>query len=66
MCGGVLYEMTAFGEALNGKWPPMRDDPGHGLLIVCPECEAEHLTWMDERVPDVPPVRRIRGLRPRD
>lgn len=65
MCGEVLYEMTPLGEPVNGKWPPLRDDPDYGVLLVCPLCEAEHVTFVDDRVPDVPAVRRIRGLKPR-
>lgn len=66
MCGEVLYEMTRFGEPADGEWPPMKEDPRHGMLMVCPQCEAEHLTWLDERVPGIAPVRRIRGLKPRE
>ena len=65
MCGSVLYTMTNYGEPEDGRWPPLREDPRHGTLVVCPECEAEHETWVDDKVPDLPPVRRIRGLKPR-
>ena len=37
----------------------------YGTLIICPECEAEHLTFIDE-TPGHPRVRRIRMLKPRE
>jgi hypothetical protein len=64
MCGEVLYEMTNFGEPSTGVWPPLRDDPRWGTVLVCPECDAEHLTFLDDKVPDISPVRRVRCLKP--
>jgi len=65
MCASELYEMTNYGEPATGKWPPMVQDETYGLVLVCPECEAEHLTFLDD-TPGHPPVRRIRMLKPRD
>jgi hypothetical protein len=64
MCGEILYEMNRYGEPNEGKWPPLREDPRYGTLLVCPECDAEHLTFLDE-TPGAPVVRRIRSLKPR-
>ena len=65
MCGDVMYEMANFGEPKDGRWPERREDPQFGTLLICPHCEAEHLTGID-RTPGVPNVLRVRGLRPRD
>jgi len=65
MCGDVMYAMTNLGEALDGAWPERRDDPRYGTLLVCPHCDAEHLT-VAETTPDGPNILRIRGLKPRE
>lgn len=61
MCGEGMYEMTNFGEPADGQWPQRRDDPRHGTLLICPHCEAEHLTVIDT-TPGIP-VLRVRGLK---
>lgn len=61
MCGDVMYEMTSLGEAK--EWPPRREDPRFGTLVICPHCEAEHVTTHDQ-TPGVPGVLRVRGLKP--
>ena len=65
MCAAELYRMENYGEPADGKWPPMVEHETYGTLIVCPECEAEHLTFIDE-TPGHPRVRRIRMLKPRE
>jgi len=65
MCAAELYRMSNYGEPADGTWPPMREHQSYGTLIVCPECEAEHLTFVDD-TPGHPPVRRIRMLKPPD
>ena len=65
MCASQLYRMGNYGEPADGNWPPMVEHATYGTLIVCPECEAEHLTFVDE-TPGHPRVRRIRMLKPRE
>ena len=65
MCGETLYEMDRYGQPTDGQWPPLREDPRYGTLLVCPECGAEHVTFLDDRAPGAPVVRRVRGLKPR-
>jgi len=65
MCAEAMYEMSNYGEPKDGLWPERREDPRYGTLIICPHCESEHLTALD-RTPGVPPVLRIRALKPRD
>ncbi|MGH7819656.1 MAG: hypothetical protein ACREQ9_07780, partial [Candidatus Binatia bacterium] len=60
------YEMDRFGAPVAGAPVPLRDDARYGTLLVCPGCDAEHLTYLDDRIPDTPPVRRVRGLKPRE
>jgi hypothetical protein len=55
--------MTNYGEPVDGVWPPTVEDEKYGTLIVCPYCEAEHVTFIDT-TPGHPPVRRIRMLKP--
>jgi hypothetical protein len=64
MCAEELYKMSNYGEPANGVWPPMVEDEKYGTLLVCPHCEAEHITFVDS-TPGHPPVRRIRMLKPR-
>jgi hypothetical protein len=66
MCGEVLYELGSYGEPADGVWPPLREDERYGTLLVCPGCDAEHVTYLDRTIPDRPPIRRVRGLRPPD
>ena len=65
MCAEELYQMSNYGEPADGKWPPMVEHEKYGTLIICPECEAEHLTYIDD-TPGHPAVRRIRMLKPRE
>jgi hypothetical protein len=65
MCADVMYEMTSFGEARDDQWPARRDDPRYGTVLICPHCDAEHLTVVDT-TPGVPNVLRVRGLKPRE
>lgn len=65
MCAEVMYEMTSLGEPADGHWPVRRDDARYGTLLMCPHCEAEHLTVVDT-TPGVPNVLRVRGLKPRE
>ena len=64
MCGEVMYEMTSYGEAKDGQWPARREDPHLGTLLICPHCEAAHVTIVDT-TPGIPNVLRVRGLKPR-
>lgn len=65
MCAEGMYEMESYGQAKDGKWPEMRADARYGTILICPHCEAEHLTAID-RTPGVPEVLRVRALKPRE
>lgn len=65
MCGDVMYHLTSLGEAVDDQWPERRADARFGTILVCPHCEAEHITTIDN-TPGAAGVLRVRALKPRD